>query len=398
MEKKTLPISVIVRFLGYCRGGHLTGLKTLLAPYDLSLIERETVYKGIRNAIKGGSEAVLRFLLTLPDYERGYHGAAFLMKSWYLAYRFGTESLLKCFTYPDGEPKDPACCRVPALIGAARRGNLKIFQQIYSEKLGDSNYKTQAVFEAARCGHTEIVLWACQRIKFNLKAASEGACRGGQKKLIEALIQQGDFNLIAGIVNLVEKGHLTLLKSILERVGFTPKGGGIAWDRVAYIAVRAGHWRIAKYLVSLGIDISDFPSHVMAQGTYTDKPKTTRRMLELPVVPKFKWPHPCEIVQTAIARHDVIFIETCLRAGYNKFGVYVVAKPIPGIEEMCLSLLVRGWDLEPRLIQEFIQHYELESITLTLHLTRQRTTIAWLQEFLGPILKSNLTQLCLLYI
>jgi hypothetical protein len=104
------------------------------------------------------------------------------------------------------------------------------------------------------------------------------------------------------------------------------------------------------------------------------------------------------MVETAIARHDVIFMETCLHAGYNKLGVYVLAKPIQGMEEMCLALLVRGWDLEPQLIQEFRQQYQLVGITLTLRLTEQRETIAWLQQFLGQILKPNPTQLCILYI
>lgn len=404
MEAKT-----IVQFLGYCRGGNLSGLTALLAPYDLSLIERNVVYTGIWNALKSGSEVVLEFLLNLPDYKEGYHGINFYERCWYLAHRFGTESLLKYFTYSDDTPRNPACCSVKALNGAAKRGNLTVFQQIFSRRLGDPEYQRKAVFKAARSGHIELVLWACQQNRFVYINASEGACLGAQTKLIEVLIQNGYFSLMTGISHLAQRGHLNLLKTILEQVGFVPEGGGIAWDRVAYIAVRAGHLPIAKYLVSRGVDITDFPSQFKALSTYTDNPEVTRRFLESfledrvstdPILQKtkFKWPHPCAMVETAIARYDVAFIETCLRAGYDKLGLYVLTKPIPGIKEMCQALLIRGWNLESQCIHEFQAHYQVEGIELTLRLTQQRDIIDWLRQFLGPILKPNPMQLCLLYI
>ncbi len=396
MEKKTLPISV--RFLGYCRGANLTGVKTLLA--DLNVMESETIYKGIYNALKKDSEVVLRFLIDLPNFKPCLK---FERKCWYLAHRFGTESLLECFS----RYGTSAHCKIPALLGVARRGNVSVFRNFYIPFLIDPG-KTKAIFEAGRLGHIDIVLWVCEQDRPEAnEAAIKGACYGAQKELISCLIQRGYFRLVESINDIVERGHLDLLKAILKQLGVTPKTEKtVAWDRVVYIAVGAGHWRIAKYLVDSGIDISQLPTNFHIHHRYKRQPKLMYKLLALPI--PFQWDHPNILVKMTIQNYDVAFLEACLRAGYNKLGVYVLTQPIRGLRYMCLALLIRGWDLEPMLVQEFQQHFqqneeyqhyiEPTDMTLTLHLTQQRTTLAWLREFLSPILKPNPTQLCLLYI
>src|SRR5207253_27556 len=177
------------------------------------------------------------------------------------------------------------------ILGAARRGDLALLKSLKPLSEQKSGVTIKAVTEAGRRGHLDIVLWICQQFPYHTYAM-RGACQGAQWKVIDAI--RDNFNPIPSHVwlnELAQKGHLRLLKYILQAWGVYDITEN-DWSRAADIAAQAGHFRFTRFILQAGFSVQ---IHVH-RSLYIQNSSRFRRILQLPKV-KFLWDEPLRLMK-----------------------------------------------------------------------------------------------------
>ena len=126
-----------------------------------------------------------------------------------------------------------------AMIEAAKEGHADIVKLMINK---GANHFNNTMREAARKGHTDIVKLMIEKGATEFNGAMEAASAGGHMDIVKLMIEKGAYNFNGAVYFAIAKGHMDIVKLLIQK-------GAKIFNEYIYMAIRYRNMDMLKLLL-----------------------------------------------------------------------------------------------------------------------------------------------------